>query len=227
MKATWRDLWDIADRAVRVKEAALIILIIYDVLISAAAYALTFTAPVENGVYVWPRSWWAILAHSGQTLAALGSVSSGDRAAAKTRFVHLFFGVIAIGADGYVTYQRVNAAIECGDQQLDSCVFKDASVYLDWVGAFVTLLLVFLAVSGVALAWSKERFQHERAEVQTAMEMQVEADEAAVVVPPPRDAPSAAAMYTAYRTPEPESFSAAVVPPAQLRARNASARLSF
>ncbi len=227
MKATWRDLWDIADRAVRVKEAALIILIIYDVLISAAAYALTFTAPIENGVYVWPRAWWVILAHSGQTLAALGSVSSGDDAASKTRFIHLFFGVIAIAADGYVAYLRVNAAIECGDQQLDSCVYKDASVYLDWVGAFVTLLLVFLAVSGVALAWSKERFQHERAEVQAAMEMQVEADEAAVIVPQSRDAMSTAPAYASARVPDTPAFATDAASAMRLRPRGASTRLSF
>jgi hypothetical protein len=156
MKATVQDCYAIVDRACRVKEAALIIAIIFDLFLTAITFGLTWSSHIPSAL---TRVMWFVLTGHALDIASLvtGIVTTGLASS-----VHIILGVIALGCDFTCGIYRIIQAARCNDNDYDACVFPDNGVYVDWVGAFFTTILGILALSNIFLILTKIRAQKER-----------------------------------------------------------------
>ena len=142
----------LAERIARTKEAALISSLIFDIMISALAYALTWSGDVGRGV---PFIMALVLSGHALDLISVIIALVNDRSSA---FVHVGLGVIAVACDGSCGFYRVFEAVRCNNGRVSSCMFIDSGgVYTDFVGAFFVCVLVLMSVSNIFLARSKTR----------------------------------------------------------------------
>jgi hypothetical protein len=172
MKATVQDCYAIVDRECRVKEAALIISIIFDLFLTAITFGLTWSSDIPSAL---TRIMWFVL--SGHALD-IASVIMGIVATNIATAIHIGLGVVALGCDFTCGVYRIIQATRCNNNHFDACVFPDSGVYVDYVGAFFTVIIGIVALSNIFLILTKIKAQRERVEWKRKLVSSVSAEPA-------------------------------------------------
>ena len=148
---SYRDVVWTYENTARTKEAALIVSLIFDLLVSAIGYALAWSG------HLTVRSRIMALVLSGHGLD-LASCIVGVAVEHSARFVHVGLGIVAVLCDASVAFYRIMEAVRCNDGNEDSCMYADAGgVYVDFVGAFFIVAMLLVALSNIFLCIAKTR----------------------------------------------------------------------